>query len=123
MFSLLFVSALVSSVSYGDDPWILLEEGEKGKYKILYNKTSIKKIKDSVMEVYDVTAKPDGNTFRQIRINCETGEYAVGKSELFARGAASPYQTLDLSTNGWMWFKPSNAAEKQLIPIVCNKEK
>jgi hypothetical protein len=123
LFPLLFTTMLFSSSSYGGDPWVLLEEGEKGTYQIFYNKASIKKIKDSVMEVYDVTAKPGGNTFRQIRINCETGEYAIGKSELFARGAESPYQTLDLSKNGWMWFEPSNAAEKQLIPIVCKKEK
>lgn len=123
LFSLLFVPVLFSSASYGDDSWVLLQEGKKAKYQIFYNKASIKKIKDSVMEVYDVTAKPDGNTFRQIRINCETGEYAIGKSELFVRGGESPYQTLDLSRNGWMWFEPSNAAEKQLIPIVCKKEK
>jgi hypothetical protein len=123
LFSLLFAPILFSSSSYGDDPWVLLEEGEKKKYQRFYNKTSIQKIKDNVMEVYDVTAKPDGNTFRQLRINCKTGEYAIGKSELFTRGAESPYQTLDLSKNGWMWFKPGNAAEKQLIHIVCKKEK
>jgi hypothetical protein len=51
LFSLLFAPILFSSSSYGDDPWVLLEEGEKKKYQRFYNKTSIQKIKDNVRRV------------------------------------------------------------------------
>lgn len=123
MFLLIIAFILSPSPSPGDDPWVLLVEGDKEKYRILYNKKSIQKIKENVLEVYDVTAKPQGNTYRQLRIDCSTGQYAIGKSESYEKGARSPYRTFDLSNAGWMWFDPTSTAEKRLIHIVCKKEK
>jgi hypothetical protein len=120
LFFCIVISLLLPAYSAGESPWVLLLEEDSGKYQIYYNRESIKKIDGDTLEVHDVTAKPDLNTHRQLRINCRTRQYAIGQTELYSAGAETPYQTFDFSKQGWMWFTPGDDTIKKLVMILCD---
>lgn len=121
-FICLILLLLSSAVNANEGSWVLLSEEENGKYQIYYNRDSIKKIDKNTYEVFDVTAKPAWKTFRQLRIDCNNRQYAIGRTELFSDDAKTPYQTFDFSKQGWMWFIPDDVTMKRLVGILCDSK-
>jgi hypothetical protein len=106
---------------FAKDPWVLLHRGKGTDADVYYNKETIKKIDDNIMEVYDSGVTPKGKTLRQIRIDCANKKFAIGESDIYIGN--NKVQSFDFSKKGWVWLDPSNNVERKLINAVCKNTK
>jgi hypothetical protein len=118
-YTLLFLTVLLFSNSYGDSPWILLSKGEIGRPDIYYNSSSIKKIDNDIIEVYNAVVYEGGRSVRQLRINCKNRELAIGRIDIISKGSDIPDQIMYHNKRGWKWFSPRDKLAQQLIDIIC----
>jgi len=120
LLSLVILLAIAPNISAGD-PWVLLHKGKGNDSDVYYNKETIKKIDDSIMEVFiEVLFARNKYTVQQVRIDCKNNKTANGVSDIYVGDIKT--QRLDLSKTGWIWFEPQNNVDKKLIKLVCRKK-
>ncbi len=106
--------------NYKSDTWVLLSTDNNNSY--YYDESTIKKIDDNMLEVYDSSITQKGKLVRQLRVYCKTEQYAIGRSVMYLKGSGTTFQQADFSEQGWVWFEAKNNIEKKLINIICSKK-
>jgi|WetSurSiteA1Bulk_404760.scaffolds.fasta_scaffold63462_1 hypothetical protein len=120
---LLFLVILLSFAPniFAKDPWVLLHRGKGNDSNVYYNKETIKKIDNNIIEVFIQVMFPGNKyTVQQVRIDCRNNKTANGVSDIYIRNVKT--QQLDFSKAGWIWFEPKNNVDKKLIKLVCKKK-
>lgn len=121
LLSMLVLLTMIPKV-YAEDSWVLFHRGRGADANLYYNKETIKKIDENIIEVYDASIHAEGEkSVRQTRIDCMNKKWAVGASDVYIRDRK--IQSFDFSRAGWVWFPPRNAAENKLITIICKKQR
>ena len=99
--------------------WELIENMPDGRgYN--YSPNSIKAIKGSIKEVYDGIAGPNRTDVRQLLIDCEKRQWAIGETKTFVNKELVP--SPKFNKDGWVWMPIDEKPHKKLVSIVC-KEK
>lgn len=119
---LLFVVIfLVSSNIFAEDPWVLLHKGKGSDRDVYYNKTTIQKIDDNVMEVYiSVIFASNKSSIQQMRLDCKNNKLANGMSDAYINNAKT--QSFDFSKAGWIWNMPRTSLDKKMLRLICKKK-
>lgn len=85
-----------------------------------YDKQSIKKINDNVMEVYiKVIHTRNKYSVHQVQIDCDNQKLANGLSTVYVNSSRT--ERMDFSKPDWVWFPPMNVADKKLLNLACIK--
>jgi hypothetical protein len=106
---------------FAEDPWVLLHRGKGKDRDVYYNKETIKKIDDNIMEVFiQVMFANNKYTVQQVRIDCKNNKTANGVSDIYIRNVKT--QQLNFSKDGWIWLEPQNSADKKLLKLICKKK-
>ena len=110
----------IASISLAADNWVLLHKGKGGDNDVYYNKQSIKKINDNIVEIYiEVIYAGNKCSIQQVRIDCNNKKIANGLSVIYING--SKVQSMDFSKYGWTWFPPKNSVDRKLLNLFCEK--
>lgn len=120
LLSLVILLAIAPNIS-AEDPWVLLHRGKGNDKDVYYNKETIKKIDDNIMEVFiQVMVARNKYYVQQVRIDCKNNLTANGISDIYIGDVKT--QRLDLSKAGWLWVEPDNIVIKKLLKLVCKKK-
>ncbi len=119
--TILIVLLSISFTSLAESKWILLYNAKGNGADVYYDKQSIKKINDNVVEIYIAFATAyNKRCLEQIRIDCKNKKTAIGMCDIYIDGAK--IQSMDYSNAGWIWDSPNNIVDKELIKLICNKK-
>ena len=117
--SIIFLFTIVT-MPLAADNWVLLHRGKGGNSDVYYNKQSIKKINENIVEVYiEVVYASNKCSVQQVRINCNSKKTANGLSVIYING--TKVQSMDFSKYGWVWVSPKNNVDRKLLNLVCKK--
>lgn len=99
--------------------WELIENMPDGRgYN--YSPNSIKAIKGSIKEVYDGIAGPNRTDVRQLLIDCEKRQWAIGETKSFVNKELVP--SPKFNEDGWVWMPIGNTPSPKLVAIVCGEK-
>ncbi len=119
--TILVVLLSISLTSFAESKWILLHNAKGNGADVYYDKQSITKINDNVVEIYIAFATAyNKRCLEQIRIDCKNKKTAIGKCDIYIDGAK--IQSMDYSNAGWIWDSPNNIVDKKLIRLICKKK-
>jgi hypothetical protein len=69
---------------FAEAPWVLLHKGKGTDRDVYYNKETIKKIDDNVMEVFiEVVFASNKYSVQQMRLDCKNHKWANGMSDAY----------------------------------------
>lgn len=110
----------IASMASAEDNWVLLHRGQGGDRDVYYDKQSIRKIDDSIMEVY-IKVPDDRSRYsvQQVQIDIDNQKLASGLRYTYVNGSRT--QRMDFSKPVWVWFPPMNVADKKLLNLVCKQ--
>lgn len=119
--SVISLFTIVSTLSAEEINWVLIHRGKGSDADVYYNKQSIKKIDDNIMEVYITVVRSSNKNFiQQTRIDCKNKKHANGMSDVYINGNKT--QSMDFSKAGWVWLPTKNSVDKKLLNLVCTKK-
>lgn len=119
--TILVVLLSISLTSLAESKWILLHNAKGNGADVYYDKQSITKINDNVVEIYIAFATAyNKRCLEQIRIDCKNKKTAIGKCDIYIDDAK--IQSMDYSNAGWIWDSPNNIVDKKLIRLICKKK-
>ncbi|MCF8055509.1 MAG: hypothetical protein K9K37_02600 [Desulfocapsa sp.] len=100
--------------------WELIEDFPDGRgYN--YSPNSIKSINGSIKEVYDGIAGPGRTDVRQLLIDCEKRQWAIGETKSYVNEVLVP--SPKFNEDGWVWMPIGNTPSEKLVSIVCEGNK
>lgn len=111
----LFLTLSLPVNCFAGQNWIIVGRANDGS-TYQYDKNSIREISHNLYEVQDGTSYDKGPLVRQIRINCEKKQYAIGQTDTWVYD--KKVSSMNFSKNGWVWFN-TDGWMVDLVDIVC----
>lgn len=111
------ISVKTESDAESSPNWIRLFSSKSNSCS--YDKNSVKKLAEKLRKVEYACGKDSENyVLKEIRINCDTMQVALGKANGFKYGKL--VSELDFSKNGWVWISPiKDSADSKLTTLLC----